>query len=127
MVFMFAGAFSYYTDDEAEGGQLEKVSYVSHIYFSPSIAQLFVYYSNEIMDEYINRQPPWTIERGSVLCPWNIDYFFLKFKDPQTAQIRMHWSLPSSMAAHLTELREAAETPESAAGETISTMSTIGD
>lgn len=71
----------------------------------------------QLMNEYVYRQPAWTIERGSVLCPWNIDYFFLKFKDPQSTQIKMHWSLPSSMDAHLNELWAAAETPEGAAGE----------
>ncbi|KAF5325109.1 hypothetical protein D9619_009669 [Psilocybe cf. subviscida] len=92
MVFMFAGGFSYYTDDEAEGRILEKV-----------------------MDEYVHRQPAWTIERGSVLCPWNIDYFFLKFKDTQSSRIIMRWNLPQNMDAHLKELQEAAETPEGAA------------
>lgn len=68
------------------------------------------------MNEYIHRQPAWTIERGSALCPWNVDYFFLKFKDPQSATIKMHWSLPPNMDAQYHELSDIAATPEGAAG-----------
>lgn len=117
MVFMFAGAFSYYTDDEAEGGKLEKVSNISVMHLSLCVVETFDHHFNQIMDQYVHRQPPWTIERSSVLCPWNSDYFFLKFKDTQSSKIMMHWNLPPNMDAHLKELWEAAESPEGAAGE----------
>ncbi|PPQ92998.1 hypothetical protein CVT25_000198 [Psilocybe cyanescens] len=89
MIFMFKGGFSYYTDSEAEGGKMES-----------------------LLNEYIYRQPAWTLERGSTLCPWNVDYYFLKFKDPESSTIKMFWSLPQSMADNLADLQATLATPE---------------
>ncbi|KAH9484835.1 hypothetical protein JR316_0001737 [Psilocybe cubensis] len=89
MIFLFSGSFSYYTDREAEGSQMES-----------------------LLNEYIYRQPSWTVEPGSVLCPWSIDYYFLKFKNPQTGEIKMHWNLPPTMDANLADLQATFNTPE---------------
>ncbi|TFK33292.1 hypothetical protein BDQ12DRAFT_727923 [Crucibulum laeve] len=90
LIFAYKGGFGYYTDNEAEGSKLEKV-----------------------LDEYIYRDPPWTIMRGSSLCLYDIEYYFLKFKDPQSNNIEMRWSLPTTMLEKLGELRTEALTPES--------------
>ena len=64
------------------------------------------------MNSYLDRSPPWTVERGSSLCPWDVNYFFLKFKDPQSSNIMMHWKLPPDMRANYDELQASAQTPE---------------
>ncbi|KAH9484833.1 hypothetical protein JR316_0001735 [Psilocybe cubensis] len=90
MIFMFKNCFSYYTDHETENTAVEK-----------------------LMDDYINRQPPWTIERGSALCQWNVNYYFLKFRNTQTNAIMMHWNLPDAMAQQLADLKASFATQES--------------
>lgn len=68
------------------------------------------------MDDYLNRQPPWSVERGSSLCQWNVSYYFLKFKNPQNNSIMMHWNLPDGMSKQLAELKATLATPEAQQG-----------
>lgn len=65
----------------------------------------------------------WTVERGSALCPWNVNYFFLKFKDPQTNKIQMHRNLPQPMGEDLADLTRIFETPEAKQGIVLSLFS----
>ncbi|KAF5325110.1 hypothetical protein D9619_009668 [Psilocybe cf. subviscida] len=81
MIFMFGGSFAYYTDREAEGSELEN-----------------------LLNSYLYRSPAWTVERGSSLCPWDVNYYFLRFKDPQSGTVKMHWSLPPNMLANFNAL-----------------------
>lgn len=120
MVFMFRGSFSYYTDSEAEGTELENVRpKPCHALPLLSICPFNADFSTtrQLMNSYIYRSPPWTVERGSALCPWDVNYYFLKFKDPQSGTVKMHWNLPPNMAANYDELSALAQTPEVQAGE----------
>lgn len=76
----------------------------------------FVAMPLKLLDDYINRQPPWTIERGSSLCQWNINYYFLKFKNTQTNAVMMHWSLPDAMAQQFADLKATFATQEAKQG-----------
>ena len=78
---------------------------------------LMLWIVGQLLNSYINCSPSWTVERGSSLCPWDINYYFLKFKDPQTDTVQMHWSLPPDMQALYDELNRLAQTPEAQAGE----------
>ncbi|TFK33291.1 hypothetical protein BDQ12DRAFT_670400 [Crucibulum laeve] len=90
MVFIGKQGFAYFTDEEAEGGKMESV-----------------------LNEYIHRNPPWILMHGSSLCLYNIDYYFLKFKDPNSNNIEMRWNLPMPMFEKLAELKAQAARPES--------------
>ncbi|KAJ7218668.1 hypothetical protein GGX14DRAFT_437563 [Mycena pura] len=63
----------------------------------------------KVLSEY---KEGWCIERGSTLCFYDSQYFFLKFKQPGSTQVKMHWNLPPHIAEKLNELREGAKQPE---------------
>ncbi|KAJ7062580.1 hypothetical protein C8F01DRAFT_1082226 [Mycena amicta] len=55
----------------------------------------------------------WCIERGSVLCFYDSQYYFLKFKQAQGGGvIQLRWNLPPGMKEVYEELRRVAEGPE---------------
>lgn len=59
----------------------------------------------------------WCIERGSPLCLYDSNFFFLKFKKPGQSQIKMHWNLPETVGTKLRELQEQAKLPDEQLGE----------
>ncbi|KAJ7238810.1 hypothetical protein B0H12DRAFT_1136728 [Mycena haematopus] len=54
----------------------------------------------------------WCIERGSTLCFYDSNFFYLKFKRPGQSEIKMRWNLPVTVNDKLLELRKQAEQPE---------------
>lgn len=70
------------------------------------------------MEYFLKRQQGqnYTIERGSCLSSYNVDYFYLKFKNPTDGSIEMRFNLPELMNTKFYELRNLALTPEENAG-----------
>ncbi|KAJ7911845.1 hypothetical protein B0H13DRAFT_1614139 [Mycena leptocephala] len=58
----------------------------------------------------------WCIERGSTLCFYDSQFFFLKFKRPGQSQIKLHWNLPEAAGTKLRELMELMKQPEEQLG-----------
>ncbi|PPQ80852.1 hypothetical protein CVT26_015180 [Gymnopilus dilepis] len=73
-------------DDDAKGGKLEQV--------------------------LKEKEDDWLIERGSSLCQWNANYFYLMFKHIPTGRVQIVWELPEQMNTKLWELRKYADTPK---------------
>ncbi|KAJ7697818.1 hypothetical protein B0H17DRAFT_1197153 [Mycena rosella] len=57
-------------------------------------------------------QPGWCIERGSSLCFYDSQFFFLKFAKQGERTVHTRWNLPIIVAEKLAELKRLAEAPE---------------
>ncbi|KDR77651.1 hypothetical protein GALMADRAFT_1326499 [Galerina marginata CBS 339.88] len=88
MLFMFPAGFNAWTDDEGAESNLKK-----------------------LLLEYLKGNE-WLLEQGSSLCQWNINYFYLIFKNKASGNLVMRWNLPEMMQTKLMELREYADTPQ---------------
>ncbi|KAJ7279472.1 hypothetical protein C8J57DRAFT_1303397 [Mycena rebaudengoi] len=65
----------------------------------------------KVLSEF-SKEEGWCLERGSTLCCYDSQFYFLKFKKAGDNTLRMRWNLPVHVAAKLTELKEIAQKPE---------------
>ncbi|KAJ7279482.1 hypothetical protein C8J57DRAFT_1570223 [Mycena rebaudengoi] len=66
---------------------------------------------HKVLSEF-SKEEGWCVERGSTLCCYDSQFYFLKFKKSGDNTIHMRWNLPDHIAAKLSELKEIAQKPE---------------
>lgn len=115
MLFMFPAGFTGYADDEAAESKLKKVSIllIDPRFPDPPLNGKPII--NQLLLEYLQGNE-WLLEPGSSLCQWNINYFYLIFKNKASGNLEMRWNLPEMMQTKLMELREYADTPQGMEG-----------
>lgn len=92
---------------------------VGHLLMSTMSSKTVLTSMHQVLQEYALRGPGWTIGAGSALSLHDPHMFVLVFQNSASEAEEIRWVTPQEMSDRITELIEAANSPEGQAGENL--------